>query len=714
MIGKVQHYKKLWWQVTAALTLIILLSTAYLFLPQTFLSLDNRLRDFLFILRGPLPVTNNVVIIDIDEKSLQEHGQWPWSRNKVAQLIENLSEAEAGIIGMDIVFSEADKSSPHAIASSLQCTQDNIENYDTILAKTIASTPTIGGYFFNFEKSQETKTPMIPAVFVEKGGSSQAFIITPDNLVLNIPDIQEAYYSSGFINNTPDEGGMTRRVPLLMRYDGTLYPSLALEMVRIFTTAEQVLVRNSQTGVEQIEMGELAIPTDRFARLMVNFRGESRSFTYISAADVLSKQFSKESVAGKFILVGTSAVGLSDLRATPFDTLMPGVEVHATVIDNLLQQDFIALPQDTELYDLLIIFTTVVLVIVLLSLINVWFILPLFTALLYALYLFLMEMLFVEGTVLNILFPLTALMLSFMAGLLIDYIFNLRQKQLVMAVFAKKVSASVMDDLIQNSSDTLLKPRNREVSIFFSDIRAFTSISERLGDPERVISMLNTYMTPMVDTITRHHGTIDKFIGDAVMAYWNAPTDVADHADEAVEAALEQIGLLKELNLELVQTYGIELEIGIGIHTGEVTIGEMGSIGRSDYTIIGDNVNLASRLESLSKVYGASIIISEETRAQLRHSYPVRSLDIVKVKGKEKAVEIFEVLEKQIAEDELHRYEIALAFYRARKVQEALVAFEWLQQSFTSPLYKLYVKRCRHALDLGEETFEPVTTMSSK
>ncbi len=301
-----------------------------------------------------------------------------------------------------------------------------------------------------------------------------------------------------------------------------------------------------------------------------------------------------------------------------------------------------------------------------------------------------------------------------MAGLLIDYIFNLRQKQLVMAVFAKKVSASVMNDLIQNSSDTLLKPRNREVSIFFSDIRAFTSISERLGDPERVISMLNTYMTPMVDTITRHHGTIDKFIGDAVMAYWNAPTDVADHADEALKAALEQIGLLKELNLELVQTYGIELEIGIGIHTGEVTIGEMGSIGRSDYTIIGDNVNLASRLESLSKVYGASIIISEETRSQLRHSYPVRSLDIVKVKGKEKAVEIFEVLEKQIAEDELHRYEIALAFYRARKVQEALVAFEWLQQSFTSPLYKLYVKRCRHALDLGEETFEPVTTMSSK
>jgi len=214
--------------------------------------------------------------------------------------------------------------------------------------------------------------------------------------------------------------------------------------------------------------------------------------------------------------------------------------------------------------------------------------------------------------------------------------------------------------------------------------------------------------------LTSFHGTVDKFIGDAVMAYWNAPIDVKNHADEAVASALEQISLLKTLNLELLQTYDVAIAIGIGIHTGEVTIGEMGSAGRSDYTVIGDNVNLASRLEGLTKMYGTSIIISAETKSQLTHTYNIRSLDIVKVKGKENAVEIFEVLAEPIAEDELHHYEIALAFYRSKKVEEALVAFEWLQKSAPSALYQLYIKRCQHAIDLGLETFDSITTMQTK
>ncbi len=701
-------------RIGTTFTIIVILFSAYLFLPQAFFSIDNRLRDFLFILRGPIPVSNNIVIIDIDEKSLKMQGQWPWPRNKISTLIENLTEAEAGIIGLDIVFSEPDRSSPHLIASALQCVQPEIENYDHNLADTIATSPIIGGYFFTFGKNADTMPPLIPAVFVEKGGSSQEYIISAHDLVANIPVIQDAFYSSGFFNNTPDEGGMIRRVPLLMRYDGTLYPSLALEMVRIYTGVNRVVVKNSPTGVETIEMGDLKVPTDRFGRLMVNFRGESRSFKYISATDVLSKEFDRDDITGKFVLIGTSAVGLADLRATPFDITMPGVEVHANVIDNLLNQDFISLPDNSELLDLLLIVLTVVLVIILFSLPNVWFVLPLFISLIYSLYLFLTHMLFNEGVVLNILFPLIAMLFSFMAALLIDYIINLRQKQLVMAVFTKKVSKSVMEDLLKNGLGTLLTPRNKEVTIFFSDIRSFTSISEKLADPERVINMLNTYMTPMVDTITKHHGTVDKFIGDAVMAYWNAPVEVKNHADEAVTSALKQISLLKTLNIKLLQNYDVDIKIGIGIHTGKVTIGEMGSTGRSDYTIIGDNVNLASRLEGLTKVYGVAIIISAETKSQLTQTYSMRSLDIVKVKGKKEAVEIFEVLTEPITEDELHHYEIALAFYRAKKVEESLVAFEWLQQSAPSTLYQLYLKRCQHAIDLGVETFDTVTTMQTK
>lgn len=709
-------HKKLWWRVVTALTLMMLLSSAYLLLPQTFFSLDNRLRDFLFVLRGPLPASSDIVIVDIDDKSLKAEGQWPWSRNKVAELIKTLSKADAGIIGLDIVFSEADKTSPHTLGSSLQCAQNDLENYDMTLAEAVASTPTIGGYFFTFEKSEQSRTPLIPAVFIEKGGSSHEYFITPDNLVLNIPSIQDAFYSSGFFNNTPDEGGMIRRVPLLMRYDGTLYPSLSLEMVRIFSAAKRVVVTNSITGVEAITMGDLQIPTDRFARLVVNFRGESRSFNYISASDILSKNFNSDDVAGKFVLVGTSAVGLADLRATPFDTVMPGVEVHANVIDNMLNQEFIALPENAVLLDLLLIVATVTLVIIVFSLLNVWLILPLFIGLLYGLYLFYMEMLFSQGVVLNILFPSAALLLGFMAALLLDYIINLRQKQLVMAVFAKKVSKSVMDDLIDNGSDTLLTPRNREVTIFFSDIRSFTTISEKLASPERLITMLNTYITPMVETITRHQGTVDKFIGDAVMAYWNAPIEVENHADKAVATALQQLHQLNELNLILKKQFDIQIAIGIGIHTGEVTIGEMGSVGRSDYTIIGDNVNLASRLEGLTKIYGVPIIISSQTKSQLTLECQTRSLDIVKVKGKEEAVEIFEVLRqaKEISQDEMHRYKRALALYRSKKIEEGLAAFESLQQHFASPLYELYIKRCQYAIDVGIDTFDTVTTMHTK
>ena len=708
--------KKFWLHLFSALTIIVLLGSTYLFLPQTFLSIDNRFRDFLFILRGPLPASQDVVIIDIDEKSLRREGQWPWSRNKVAQLIQTLSDVEAGIIGLDIVFSEPDKSSPHRIAQQLECNNSQIEDYDAILANTIANTPTIGGYFFTFGTQYSTRTPLIPAVFVTKGKSGQEYLINPTNLVLNIPILQDAFYSSGFFNNTPDEGGMIRRVPLLMRYEMSLYPSLALEMVRIYTGEKRVIFNNKHSSEESISMGALQIPTDRFARLIVNFRGAGHSYQYISATDILQHHFNPEDIAGKFVLVGTSAVGLSDLRATPFDTLMPGVEVHATIIDNLINQEFLSVTEDPETIDLMLIIASVILTFVVLYTLNVWLMVPAFLGLLLAQYLFFMEMLFTHGVVLNILFPAAALIASFMTVLLLDYIISLRQKREIMAVFAKKVSKNVMDDLIKNSSDTLLTPRNREVTVFFSDIRSFTSISEKLGDPKQVILMLNTYMTPMVENITQHHGTVDKFIGDAVMAYWNAPTEVQDHADQALISALEQQRKLQELNSELNEKFGVTIAIGIGIHTGMVTIGEMGSVGRSDYTIIGDNVNLASRLEGLNKLYGSSIIISSDTKSQLTQHYHLRSLDIVKVKGKEEAVEIFEVMLDAAADkyQEIERYTSALELYRSSALQEALTQFQALQDAAPSTLYELYIHRCLEALEKGIESFDPVTRMTTK
>jgi adenylate cyclase len=266
---------------SAALILALLLSWAYLFIPQTFFSLNNNLRDFLFNIRGELPQNNQIVIIDIDETALKQFGQWPWPRSIVAELINKLSDADAGIIGLDIVFSEPDQTSPHRIASKIKNNTANLDNYDLILAETLSSTPTVGGYVFTFEKNDEDNIPLIPAIIVEKGLKNNNSILQPKGVVLNLDVLQEKFYSSGFFNNIPDEGGMIRRVPLIMRYDGMVYPSLVLEMARIYSGVSKVEIYGDDVGVVKIEFGDFTVPTDHAGRLIVNFRGAGRHFKYI-------------------------------------------------------------------------------------------------------------------------------------------------------------------------------------------------------------------------------------------------------------------------------------------------------------------------------------------------------------------------------------------------------------------------------------------------
>lgn len=700
----------------AALLLAALLILGYSRLPEQLLSIDDRLRDFLFTMRGPIAPTGDVVIVDIDEGSLQRFGQWPWSRNVVALLLQQLTDAGAGIIGLDIVFAEADKSSPARIASDLGVAPGDLADFDAILAQTIMQTPTIGGYFFSFEFNNSI-APAIPASFIEQGVVSD-YIATATGARLNIPVIQDAFYSSGFFNNTPDVGGMVRHVPLVMRFDGILYPSLPMEMIRIFTETEVVRVASTEFGVEWIEMNDLKVPTERFGRLTINYRGPKGTFLYISAADVIDGTIDPAAVEGKFVLVGTSAVGLLDLRSTPFDEYMPGVEIHATAIDEIIRGDFIVRPNDAEAIDLLIIAVTVFAVMLLFSVISEYLILPVLLIWGVGLFYLYRHLLFAEGIALNLLFPLIALVASAMMTLFIRFMFELNQKRKLLRAFSKKVSPAVMNDIMANDTEALLSPRDKEVTIFFSDIRSFTSISETLGDPRRLIELLNVYMTPMVDIIVEQKGTIDKFIGDAVMAYWNAPLDLPGHADFAVQSALRQLEEVETLNAEIRKRFDVTLRIGIGINTGVTTIGEMGSAGRSDYTIIGDHVNLASRLEGLCKPYGVKLVISEFTKAALQGRYVIRELDKVRVKGKELPVRIFEVLAggevPAPLQTELDAYDEALAHYRGGRFEEALAAFEALEASSSHTLYGLYRDRCRYLLEHRPENFDGVFTFTTK
>jgi adenylate cyclase len=683
---------------SAIVIFILFLSWAYLFTNQSFFSLDNNLRDFLFSKRGELPQSQNIVIIDIDEDSLDKFGQWPWSRSVVSDLIKKLSTAQAGIIGLDIVFSEADQTSPHTIASKLNMDVSNLDNYDQILATTFSSTPTIGGYIFKFEGKDEHSGPLIPAVIIEKGLQSNRSILTPKSVVLNIDILQENFYSSGFFNNTPDTDGMIRKVPLVMRYKGIIYPSLVLEMLRIYSKVSHVEIYGDDIGVEKIKFGDFVIPTDHMGRLFVNFRGGSKHFKYISAGNILNGDFDVKDIAGKFVLVGTSAVALSDLRATPLDNVIPGVEVLANVLDNILQGDFLYTPINAVIYDLLIILCIVVVFSVIFSYLKSWVLLPtviISSVLLYQIFFYL---LFDLGIVLNLLFPILAFSGTFILIVSLDYLYSVQQKEFIQSIFEKKVSKAVMLDLIKEKDKTLLDAQEKEVSIFFSDIRNFTSISEDIIASSKLVSLLNHYLTPMAKEISDHEGTIDKFIGDAIMAYWNAPNNVKGHADKAVKSALRQIKLLQQLNEDLYAEFGVKLKIGIGIHTGVVTVGEIGSDTRSDYTIIGDNVNLASRIEELNKFYDTSIIISKETKEQLKEEYMFRYLDTVRVRGKNQPVELFEVISLGTNEKfkkELEHYDKALTLFRNAEYHNAYEEFKVLYDRYKDTLYSIYRDRCK-------------------
>ena len=693
----------------------LFLSWTYLYTPQTFFALNTHISDYFFSLRGDLSKSNNVVVIDIDESSLEEYGQWPWSRSRVADLINKLTEAEAGIIGLDIVFSEADKTSPHTIAEKLKMDVEDLENYDKILAKSFLTTPTIGGYFFRFDENKQSRTPMVPAIFLEKGLQNNHSILEAKSVVLNIDMLQESLYSSGFFNNIPDSDGMIRSVPLIMRYKGVVYPSLVLEMLRIYSKSKHVEIIGDEIGVDKIILGNFTIPTDHSGRLDINFRGGSKHFNYISAKDILEGNFNSEDISGKFILVGTSAIALADLRAIPLDSVIPGVEVLANVLDNILVGDFMYKPFNLVLYDLFILWFIIFFFSFLISRLDSWLILPMIAVSSLALFNLFFYVLFDLGLIVNLLFPLLAFVGTLILTVSMDYLTTSRQKEYIQRTFEKKVSKAVIEDLLQHKDNNVLEAHEEDVAIFFSDIRGFTAITENLNSSQKLVSLLNLYMTPMVEIISREEGTIDKFIGDSIMAYWNAPKHVENYADKAVISAIKQVEALKTLNQELDREFNITLKIGIGINAGPVTVGEMGSLDRSDYTIIGDNVNLASRVEGLNKLYGTTIIITKTTYELLKESYTIRSLDIVRVRGKHKAVEIFEVITSKRDEkldEELVYYANALTLYRNEDIQEAYKMFKVLDNTYKHKLYTIYLTRCEEYIAHLDKKFDTVYTIT--
>ena len=729
----------------------------YIFLPSSFETFDNKLRDMLFINRGPIAPTGNVVIIDIDEKSLKEIGQFPWSRDDVATMIYNLANAGIGAMGFDIMFPEPDRSSPKKIINDLgiaDIVPDEKEvDFDEVFASVVAQTPTILGYTFDFNDNEQYKdleAPNIPAIFLQKGKGEYEYLLEPTGVIKNIPIIQENSYSSGFFNATPDSDGVIRSVPLAASYDMGVYPSLAMELIRSIKGVDKVIVNYDVLGVRYIELDDLKIPTDRYGRIAVNFRGPGFTFKYLSASDVIKGTFDPKDVEGKIALIGTSASGLLDLRNIPYDAVYPGVEVHANVIDNILAGDFLSIPAEASAYN--VIMTLIMsLVVVMVIGYSGALALPFIIAILgVSFFYFINHMLFNQGMILSLFYPLFALIFGALSAVIVNYFLETKQKNLIKGKFASKVSPQVMEDIIRSAAngENAFIAKEHEITVTFSDVRNFTNISEAAGSAQVLIQFLNEYMDDMTNIIMKYEGTVDKFIGDAIMSYWNAPAIVKNHVEKAVDATLDQIHAVTPLNAkvkkderfkpicDMAADHGVEpIEIGIGINVGVATIGEMGSSGRSDYTAIGDPINLGARLESLCKFYNSMCNISNHVKERIpNEKYIFRFLDLVTVKGQSIPVEIWQIHDyaelpkqwegqplyheaKEKLLEELDYYHTGIQAYKDAKFEDALMIFKdidsW-ENKTNKNVYKMYIERCEHYIQEPPVDFNGVFVHKTK
>jgi adenylate cyclase len=739
--------KKFALYVSTAFFIALSISFFYAYSLTVVESLNGTLRDYMFNFRGEIKQHDNVVIIDIDEKSLDKIGQWPWGRDKVGELLNALTDANVAAIGMDIVFAENDSTSPHKILGDFNISIKGIKNNDEIFAKVVASTPTILAYQFQIDGETYLKQGNIniPAIIIEKNKqSSDDYVLKAKGVILNIPSLQNNSYSSGFFNNIPDESGMIRSVPLIINYDDQMYPSLDLELIRASLGIKKIVINYKEKGIESLSIGDLFIPTDRHGRLLINFRGGANTFKYISVSDVLEHKFKLEDLENKIVIVGTSAAGLKDLRSMPFDKVYPGVEIHANVIDNILEQDFLSIPIIADDINILIIFIISILTVLLVTYSPLWanpFIMIILSSIMtYIVY----NALFGYQIVLDLFLPLFAIFISTIIATFMDYMFEMRQEQKIKNKFARKVSEDVMKSLLKDIDNNEFQAIEREVTIFFSDVRNFTNISEAAIDAKNLIEFLNMYMNPMTDIIVNHKGTIDKYIGDAIMAYWNAPSLIKNHAKEAVLSALEQLHEIRKLNIKIknddrfksivhmAKINSIEpIDIGIGINTGIAVVGEMGSSKRSDYTVIGDSINLGARLESLCKFYDSKLNISSFTKSHLDDNYIFRYLDLVRVKGKKEPVEIWQIHDIDYSENkntlynitkdeilnELSLYHKAIDLYKNAEFKKAfdkLTQLNKLPNKTNKNIYNIYIQRCSDYLIKPPTNFDGIYDHKTK
>ena len=710
--------------------------------------------DLRFLSRGALKPSPSVVMAVIDEKSLDTEGRWPWPRSRIAALVDALSNDGARVIGFDVGFLEPDENSTlrfierlqawikaggirnSKLAAFLKKNRLNADN-DLALARAIANSraAVVLGYFFHMnpegyrlpkEEIERQIAQLGPSrypaiVYADPGSSRTSPFIRAYAPEGNLEILTRATRYSGYFNMFPDRDGVVRWLPLVIRCGGEtdIFPPLSIQCAWHFLGRPQLMVRIADYGVDGIQMGDRLIPTDESGRMLINYLGPPKTFPHYSISDILHGDLPKGTFRDRIVLVGATAVGLYDLRTTPFSAVYPGMEVHATIIDNMLEKRFLSKPGWTRIYDLLAVIVLALLTGVFiprLSAVKGMF----FASGLFILHLAVARTLFVtEGASINIVYPLLALVITFTALTVYHYVTEERERKKIKGAFSYYVSSAVVNEMLKHPDLLKLGGDKKELTVLFSDIRGFTTISEGLT-PEELVSLLNEYLTVMTDIVFKYDGTLDKYMGDAIMAIYGAPLEQQNHAASACHSALEMMTALGRLNEKWIAEGKKPLDIGIGINTGPMMVGNMGSEQRFDYTVMGDAVNLGSRLEGANKNYRTNILISEFTYEWVKDEFVCMEVDSVRVKGKTLPVRIYQLLAHRRVPDVVAQaisyFHEGLALYKARKWDDAMRTFE-LAADLNPDLYaaRIYIDRCR---DLKEnpppEDWDGSYTMKTK
>lgn len=609
--------------------------------PNFMESIEGKLYDFLFVVRGQLAPPDNIVIAAIDESSIQRLGRWPWPRDKFAHLVKKLAEFDASVIAFDIIFSEPEKND-YLLSQS-------IEEAGCVILPLV--------FFFDKEDTIERKEINDSSLLIRGGkGLSKYFFLSSKSVLVPCRPLIRAASGVGHINVFPDSDGTIRKEALYIEYRGRLYPSLALKTAAYYLGIPQERVVVEVT--KGIQLGKRYIRTDAVGRILIPYYGGNETFKHIPIVDILEGKTKREQIEGKIVLVGATAVGIYDLRVTPTSSALPGVEKQANVIASLISgRTLIAVPNC--LLFAIILFSGILTAYLYRRIKAAYALLVLLVALLVIFSL--SYSLFLRGVWLSYFYTSSNVIAQYIVTVAVRYAISEREARRIRKIFSSYVTERVVNELIRNPSKAKLGGERREVTILFCDIRGFTSFSEKRA-PEDVVSLLNEYFGKMTEIILKWEGTLDKFMGDAIMVFWGAPLEQPDHAERAVKCALEMTRTLRELGEEWEKKGKPALKIGVGINTGEALVGNIGAEGKKmDYTVIGDHVNLASRLEGLNKSFGSEIIISEYTLERIKDKIHkgifggvlVRGLGNVAVKGRERPVKIYSVQDVPLAEPQI-------------------------------------------------------------